>query len=100
MLTSQNIFWGGKCSRNISLNAHFFFIFNCKRDVSQVRRLAYQVFSGVSGKAMMEVYNHIHSVGKFQYLCLNLHPSFGEEREKMLSRIIPGEGYTSVYIVK
>ena len=58
------------------------------------------MFAGESAKAMMEVYNYIHLKAKFQYLCLNVHPNFGEENEKMLTRILPGEGHTSVFVVK
>ncbi len=40
---SQNLYYQGKCSRNIALNAHYYVLFKNLRDVNQIKTLGRQI---------------------------------------------------------
>ncbi len=73
MLTSQNLFYQGKCSKSISVNMHYIVLFRMRRDMNQVRVLASKSFPG-KVKEFMEVYNDVHKTG-YRYLLVDYHPS-------------------------
>ena len=64
----QNIFHQGKELRNISLNAHYIVLFKSPRDISQVVRLAKQMFPG-HVKYMQESFNDATAEPYWYLLC-------------------------------
>ena len=68
VLILQNMFCNGKEIRNISLNAHYLFIFKSPRDSSQITHLAKQMYPG-NVKFMQEAFNDATSKPYGYLLC-------------------------------
>ncbi|GIX84987.1 uncharacterized protein CDAR_374201 [Caerostris darwini] len=68
----QNIFHNGKEMRDISLNAHYLFLFKNPRDRSQIMHLGRQLYPSQT-KFFREVYEDATSK-PFSYLLIDLKP--------------------------
>src|SRR6218665_1737292 len=69
---TQNLFYKGKHTRPISLNAHYLVLFKNVRDTTQVANLARQMFPGQS-HFMLEAFRDATSI-PFGYLLVDLRP--------------------------
>jgi hypothetical protein len=74
---TQNIFHGGKCSRSLNLNSHYYVLFKNKRDVNQIKTLGRQLFPK-RGDILLEAYLDA-TEEPFGYLLLDLHPRSDEK---------------------
>ena len=85
---SQNIFHQGPRARTISLNSHVIVLFSNKRDESQIRTFARQIYP-TKWKRFLDVYernmNH-----EYSYLVIDCTPSHPREI-KVRTSIFPGE---------
>jgi hypothetical protein len=68
----QNLFTGGKYFRTISLNSHYFVLFNNQRDQLQIQTLARQMFPGET-KYFMNAYMKA-TKKKYNYLLVDVSP--------------------------
>ena len=93
---TQNLFYGSKQNRTISLNSHYVVLFKNARDATQISHLAGQMYPGKS-KFMIEAYRDATS-NPFSYLLVDLKPDT-EDRLRLRSNIFPGET-PYVYIPK
>jgi len=93
---SQNLFYGSKQNRTISLNAHYLVLFKNARDATQISHLASQMYPGKS-KYMIESYRDATSK-PFTYLLIDLKPDT-DDKLRLRSSIFPGE-ITYVYLPK
>ena len=93
---TQNLFYGSKQSRTISLTSHYLVLFKNTRDATQISHLASQMYPGRS-KFMIEAYRDATSK-PFSYLLVDLKPDT-EDRVRVRSSIFPGE-QTCVYVPK
>lgn len=73
ILLSQNLFQPGPYARTISLNCHIFILFSNKRDESQVRTLARQLYPS-KWKRFMDMYQE-EMQHSFSYLVVDCTPS-------------------------
>ena len=85
---TQNLFYGSKQNRTISLNSHYVVLFKNARDATQISHLAGQMYPGKS-KFMIEAYQDATS-NPFSYLLVDLKPDT-EDRLRLRSNIFPGE---------
>ena len=85
---TQNLFYGSKQNRTISLNSHYVVLFKNARDATQISHLAGQMYPGKS-KFMIEAYRDATS-NPFSYLLVDLKPDT-EDRLRLRSNIFPGE---------
>jgi hypothetical protein len=81
---TQNIFHGGKCSRSLNLNSHYYVLFKNKRDVNQIKTLGRQLFPK-RGDILLESYLDA-TKEPFGYLLLDLHPR-SDEKYMLRSRL-------------
>jgi hypothetical protein len=84
----QNLFFQGRCSRSISLNAHYQILFKCKRDKLQIQTLGKQILPGQS-RFFMESYEDA-TEELYGYLLCDLHPATSKEFQ-LRTHIFPGE---------
>jgi hypothetical protein len=96
MYLTQNLFYGSKNQRTISLNAHYLVLFKNPRDASQITYLARQMFPGKS-KHLIEAYRDATQL-PFTYLLIDLKPDT-DERHRLRSNIFPDET-NYVYVAK
>lgn len=68
----QNLFTGGKYFRTISLNSHYFVLFNNQRDKLQIQALAKQMFPGET-HYFMDAYRKATNK-KYSYLLVDVSP--------------------------
>ena len=87
-LTMQNLFYGSKISRTLSLNSHYFCIFRHNRSHDQVRRFAQQVMSN-DFAFFMDSYN-MATKEKYSYLFVDLSPH-SDQKYKLKYAIFPDE---------
>ena len=73
----QNIFYQGRNSRTISLQLHYFVLFQNNRDKSQVLTLAKQIAPGKTA-AFLEIYNDCMSK-PYSYLVIDIAPNSNQE---------------------
>ncbi len=85
---SQNIFQQGPHARSISLNSHIIVLFANKRDESQIRTFARQIYP-TKWKRFIEVYEKEMNY-EFAYLVVDCTPSHPREI-KVRSNIFPGQ---------
>ena len=85
---TQNIFHGGKSTRSINLNSHYYVLFKNKRDVGQVKTLGRQLFPGKS-YILMQAYNE-STLNPFGYLFIDLHPK-SNEKFMLRTHILPSD---------
>lgn len=93
---TQNLFYGSKQNRTISLNAHYLILFKNARDATQISHLGAQMYPGKS-KYMIESYRDATST-PFSYLLVDLKPDT-DDKVRLRSNIFPGET-TYVYVPK
>ena len=93
---TQNLFYGSKQNRTISLNAHYLILFKNARDATQISHLAAQMYPGRS-KYMIESYRDATST-PFSYLLVDLKPDT-DDKVRLRSNIFPGET-TYAYVPK
>jgi len=93
---TQNLFYKGKHTRTISLNAHYLILFKNVRDSTQVANLARQMFPGKS-HFMLEAFKDATLV-PFGYLLVDLRPDT-DERCRLRTGIFPEETHY-VYVRK
>ena len=95
---TQNLFPPGKCSRSISLNAHYIIAFNNPRDTLGLQTLAQQAFA----VQVPFVWKSFHGATSqpFGYLMLDLHPRT-QNIQRVRTRILPSEHrFPIVYVNK
>lgn len=85
---SQNIFQPGPHARSISLNVHVVILFANKRDESQIRTFARQIYP-VQWRRFLQVYEQEMKY-EFSYLVVDCTPSHPREI-KIRNNIFPGE---------
>ena len=93
---TQNLFYGSKQNRTISLNAHYLILFKNARDATQISHLAAQMYPGKS-KYMIESYRDA-TAAPFSYLLVDLKPDT-DDKVRLRSNIFPGET-TYAYVPK
>ena len=93
---TQNLFFGGKQTRTIGLNAHYLVLFKNPRDVTQVSHLARQMYPGRT-KFLVESFQDATSV-PYSYMLLDL-KSDTEDKYRVRSNVFPNEK-NFVYIPK
>lgn len=85
---SQNLFQQGPHARSISLNSHVIVLFANKRDESQIRTFARQIYP-TKWKRFIEAYEKSMAL-EYSYLVIDCTPSHPREI-KVRSCIFPGE---------
>lgn len=85
---TQNLFSSGKYFRTISLNAHYFILFNNQRDQLQIHNLARQMFVGET-KYFMDAYKKAVQ-RKYGYLLIDISPH-SESLYKLRTNIFPNQ---------
>jgi hypothetical protein len=85
---TQNLFYGSKQNRTMSLNSHYLVLFKNARDATQISHLAGQMYPGKS-KFMIESYPDATS-SPFSYLLIDLKPAT-EDKLRLRTNIFPGE---------
>ena len=85
---SQNIFQSGPQARTISLNCHVIVLFSNKRDESQIRTFARQIYP-TRWRRFIEAYEN-HMNFEYSYLVVDCTPAHPREI-KVRSLIFPGE---------
>mgnify|MGYP003488519533 FL=1 len=96
MYLTQNLFYGSKQNRTLSLNTHYMIVFKNARDATQVAILAKQMYPGKS-KFMLEAFQDATSV-PYGYLLIDMRADL-EDRYRLRTKIFPGEQQT-VYVPK
>ena len=92
---TQNLFFTGKHSRNISLNCSHYILMRT-RDMGQVETLGRQLYGKGRGKDFLNIYKKALSVNTYGYLLIDLSPKTPEELQ--LRTNITGETpYQLVY---
>lgn len=84
----QNLFSGGKYFRTISLNSHYFVLFNNQRDQLQIQTLARQMFPG-DLKYFMDAYKKA-TQNKYSYLLVDVSPH-SNKLYKLRTNIFPSQ---------
>jgi len=87
----QNVFNQAKSQRTVSLNSHYNVVFRNKRDTSQFRTLAYQMYPE-NGRWLVDVFNYC-TRRPHGYIILDLHPTTDEE-DSVVTNIFIGERLT------
>ena len=94
---AQNLYAQGKCSRNLSMNTHYFFVLCNPRDVSQINVLAKQ--TGL-GDVLKMSYRDCVLKKAYGYQLISLHPADVSRhmssdsprlRARIFTNIFPGE---------
>ena len=85
---TQNLFYGSKQNRTMSLNSHYLVLFKNARDATQISHLAGQMYPGKS-KFMIEAYRDATS-SPFSYLLIDLKQAT-EDKLRLRTNIFPGE---------
>jgi hypothetical protein len=94
---TQNLFFQGKESRTISLNAHYIVLFKNPRDKTVVVSLAKQMYPG-NVRFLGEAYEDA-TKEPYGYIFIDLKPST-DEQLRLRTHIFPEEYPTVVYIPK
>lgn len=84
----QNLFSGGKHYRTISLNSHYFVLFNNQRDQLQIQTLARQMFPGET-KYFMDAYKKA-TKKKYNFLLVDI-SSHSDPLYKLRTDIFPDQ---------
>lgn len=84
----QNLFHKGKEFREITLNAHYLFLFKSRRDLNQINYLGRQLYPR-NTKFFLEVYTDA-TKNAYSYLLIDLRPET-EENMRLRTKILPGE---------
>lgn len=101
LFISQNLYAQGKCSRNLSMNTHYFFVLCNPRDVNQINVLASQ--TGL-GDLLKKSYRDCVLKKSYGYQLISLHPGDVSRhltsdsprlKARIFSNIFPGEHLVS-----
>ena len=93
----QNIFYQGKSSRTISLQLHYFVLFQNNRDKSQIMTLAKQIAPGKTS-AFLEIYNDCMSK-PYSYLIIDIAPNSNQQYKFRTNIFAQLEGVDSFPII-
>ena len=93
----QNIFYQGKSSRTISLQLHYFVLFQNNRDKSQVMTLARQIAPGKTA-GFLEIYNDCMSK-PYSYLVIDIAPNSNQQYKFRTNIFSQLEGIKSFPII-
>ena len=93
---TQNLFYGSKQNRTISLNTHYLVLFKNARDATQISHLAAQMYPGKS-KFLIEAYRDA-TLTPFSYLLVDLKPDT-DDKLRVRSNVFSGET-SYVYVPK
>ena len=93
---SQNLFFGGKQNRTISLNTHYMVLFRNPRDASQISVLGKQMYPNKS-KILVEAFRDATS-SPYGYLLIDMRPDL-EDKFRLRTGIFPGDTHY-VYVPK
>ena len=93
---TQNLFYGSKQNRTISLNSQYFVLYKNARDANQVAYLARQMYPGKSA-FMVEAFKDA-TKQPYSYLLVDL-KSDNEEELRLRTNVFPDET-TYVYVAK
>ena len=93
---TQNLFYGSKQNRTISLNSQYFVLYKNVRDANQAAYLARQMYPGKSA-FMVDAFKDA-TKQPYSYLLVDLRPE-SDERFRLRTNIFPGE-MTHVYAPK
>ena len=85
---TQNLFYGSKQNRTMSLNSHYLVLFKNARDATQISHLAGQMYPGKS-KFLIESYRDATSK-PFSYLMIDLKPDT-DDKFRVRSDIFPDQ---------
>jgi hypothetical protein len=88
-LLTQNVFNDGKKFRTISLNSHYFVMFNLARDQLQVQTLGRQLFPQ-NVKFFMDAYRKAIGQKKYSYLFIDISPH-SNPLYKLRTNILPNQ---------
>ena len=92
---TQNLFFSGKHSRNISLNcSHYILMRN--RDMGQIETLGRQLYGKSKGGEFLQIYKRAMSVNKYGYLLIDLGPNTSEELQ-LRTNILGETPYQIIY---
>ena len=87
-ILTQNLFCQNPHYRNISLNSHYFFLFNSRRDINQIACLNKQMYPH-KPKYLLDAFLKA-TQDKYKYLCIDLKPNTPEDL-RVRSDVLPGE---------
>jgi hypothetical protein len=91
IIMSHNLYTQGRQSRTISLNCHYFVLFQNRRDVNQVQTFARQAYPR-RVSYFLSAYDIAMSGGNHSYMLVDLFPkSSAAENHRLRSNIFPGE---------
>ena len=93
---TQNLFYGSKENRTISLNAQYVVLYKNARDANQIAYLARQMYPGKSA-FMVEAFKDA-TKNPYSYLLVDLKPD-SDEQYRLRTNVFPGET-TFVYTAK
>ena len=92
---TQNLFFSGKHSRNISLNcSHYILMRN--RDMNQIETLGRQLYGKGKGNEFVKMYKKALSINNYGYLIVDLAPNTLEELQ-LRTNILGETPYQIVY---
>ena len=92
---TQNLFFSGKHSRNISLNcSHYILMRN--RDLAQIETLGRQIYGKSNGNEFLNIYKKALSQNTYGYLLIDLGPNTPEKLQ-LRTNIIGETPYQIVY---
>jgi hypothetical protein len=94
---SQNLFYGSKQNRTISLNTHYMVLFKNPRDVTPVANLSRQIYPGRS-KFLVEAFKDA-TAKPYGYLLIDLKPHT-DEKCRVRANIFPNDDHQYVYVPK
>lgn len=86
---TQNLYYGGKSNRTMSLNSHYIFMFKNPRDGVQIQCLSRQMFPH-NPKYLEEAFRDATGEGPYTYLFIDLKPDT-DDCLRLRSRIFPDD---------
>ena len=69
----QNLFYQHKYMRTVALNAQYIVLFNLRRDITQIRTLSTQLFTGKDSGMFLSIYKEAVAQ-RYGYLLIDIHP--------------------------
>jgi len=95
MFLSQNLFFKGKNSRDISLNSHYLVLFKNVRDRAQINHLARQI-SPNNPQSVVESYEDC-TKRPWGYVVFDFKPTTNDDY-RIRTNIFPSDEYETVYV--
>jgi hypothetical protein len=97
LIMSHNLYMQEKQSRTISLNCHYFVLFQNRRDVNQVQKFARQAYPR-RVSYFLSAYDIAMTGGNHSYLLVDLFPkSTAAENHRLRSHIFPVKIWSYIY---